>query len=233
MGGTIKVGTVISDGKGHYKQWSGSGWSDIAPPAVGSPTGGRKMSVAEQKMLDEQRQGAQSALEAKVRTQEIAPALRRLKGGPMRGMFLDAAIPSSKGGFLDALGGMVIGGPARLLGAISPQEVADYQQVDRAATLSTRQSETGEKGVQTEGDAARALLAAVTPSNINPDAVTRSILGKADRQISRADFYTKWANKYGLSGLDENGRSVERAFNDVYTATHKPKRGTPTIRRIK
>lgn len=232
MGGTIKVGTVISDGKGHYKQWSGSGWSDIPPPAVGGP-GGRKLSPQEQKELDRQRDGAQAGLEAKLRTQEITPALRRLKGGPMRGMFLDAAIPSSKGGFLDALGGMVIGGPARLLGAISPQEVADYQQVERAATMSTRQSETGERGTQTEGDAARALLAAITPSNIEPGTVTRSIIDKADRQISRADFYTKWANRYGLSGVDEQGRSVERAFNDIYTAAHKPKRGVPTVRRIR
>lgn len=231
MGGTIKVGTVISDGRGHYKQWSGSGWNDIPPPAVGGHT--RKLSTPEQKELDRQREGAQAGLEAKLRTNEIAPALRRLKGGPMRGMFLDAAIPSSKGGFLDALGGMIIGGPARLLGAISPQEVADYQQIERAATLSTRQSETGEKGVQTEGDAARALLAAVTPSNIDPGSVTRSIVSKADRQVSRADFYTKWANRYGLSGLDEKGRSVERAFNDTYAATHKPRRGVPTIRRIK
>lgn len=231
MGGTIKVGTVISDGKGHYKQWSGSGWSDIPPPAVGGPT--RKLSPQEQRELDRQRDGAQAGLEAKLRTNEITPALRRLKGGPMRGMFLDAAIPSSKGGFLDALGGMIIGGPARLLGAISPQEVADYQQIERAATLSTRQSETGERGTQTEGDAARSLLAAVTPSNIDPRSVTSSIISKADRQISRADFYTKWANRYGLSGVDEQGRSVERAFNDMYAATHKPKRGVPTVRRIR
>src|SRR6476469_5205545 len=81
------------------------------PAAPGAPMPVGKLSPQDQKELIKQQEGAAAGLEAKRRIQDIAPSLRRLKGGPWRGAFLDAAIPEGKG-FFDTLGGMLIGGPA-------------------------------------------------------------------------------------------------------------------------
>lgn len=217
-----KAGDTITDGKGHFKQWNGSAWADTA--AIGSPLRPPvKMTAPDKKMLNTQLDGAMAGMEARELIKDIAPAVKRLGGGPFRGMFLDAALPNS-GGFWDKIGSAVIGGPAKVFGALPDDTIKDYQIVNRAANLSTRQSVTGEKGTQTEGDAARALVSTIT-AGTTPEAadqMERDINAKAERQQGRPQFYTVWANKYGLNQPDEHGRDVETAFQQTLNSAGAP-----------
>ena len=195
-------------------------------PAVGAPS--PKLNTTDARDLENQRRGAAAGMEARARIQEIAQPLHRLQGGPWRGMALDAAIPEENGGIMDKIGAALMGWYP------SNQDVQDYQAIRRAAQLSTRQSETGEKGTQTEGDRASALAATVSASTANPDEFVRSITGHADRQQARAEFYNQWATRHGgLAGLDENGKGVEQAFQDQYRQQHAAPAKPARIRRIR
>lgn len=224
--------TATNPKTGQTVVYRGGQWVS-APPAPGAPVMAKKLTSTQDKELDRQRQGAAGAAEAKIRAAESVAALERLDSGPFRGAVLDMAIPTTGGGFWDGLGAAVVGAPMRMTGAINDKTIADYQTANRNATLDTRQSETGEKGVQTEGDAARTLLSTLTPHTADPQEIGKSINEKADRQIARTDFYTRWAQTYGsTAGVDEYGRSVEKAFSDHMIKGAPIVTKKPTIRRV-
>lgn len=227
----FKEGQTARNAKGERIVFKGGEWVRLAP-APGSPVAARKMSKEEQNELNKQNMGAAAGLEAKQRVAETLPAAKRLRGGPWRGAFLDAAIDNG-GGFWDTLGAYAIGAPMRLIGAIPQRDVEDYQTVQRNALLSTRQSETGEKGTQTEGDAARSLAATISARTADPTGTAAQVIGKADRQQKRAYFYTKWANQYGLNNTDEKGRGVEEAFMQSIGSAAPKSGGGVRIKRIK
>lgn len=141
-------------------------------------------------------------------------AIKQLNPGPFRGAFLDAAIPNEGGSILDKIGATVIGGPARALGAISPQDVNSYQRLKGLQSQRVLQEQLAQKGPQTDSDAARLQLTELSPSKTKTvnEQVIRSGQEKAQRAQARAPFYARWANQYGLNGVDASGRSVEQAF---------------------
>lgn len=213
-----------------------------ASPGAPAP---RKLSAQEQRDL----QGAVANAEAtrEVRRDVIGAqaASRRLNSGPWKGAFLDAAIPSPGGGFWDKLGGFVVGGPARLVGAIDNQDVQDYQTLMRAQNEGVLARQLAQKGPQTESDAMRIAMTGLSTGNTH--AQNRVVAGKAqsiaDRASARAQFLTQWANRHGLYGVNERGQSADQAFEQVWRAQHPPanqqtsrprpaRPGTPTIRRV-
>lgn len=213
--------TATNPKTGQKVVYKGGQWVNYSAP--GAPAPARKLSPRDEKELIKQQEGAATALEVRNRVERVAPSAKRLDGGPWRGMFLDMALPNPQGGIMDRIGATILGAPAKLIGAITPQDVEDHQAITRAAVESTRQSETGEKGVQTEGDSARQLAATLTPYTSDSERLVREIFQKADRQVARPDFYTVWANKYGsLSALNEQGKSVEAAFREQYEAPSSP-----------
>jgi hypothetical protein len=235
-GQNLKVGQVVTDGQGNYKQWSGSGWNDIPAPvgkAPGSPV--RALTPQEATALEARRTQLTAANELNQNNQAAIPASNRLNSGPYRGMLLDAAIPNpdNKGGMLDSLGAWTLGPLARMTGAITPQDVQDYQTVKRAENQAVLAKQLPQKGAQTESDAARMAMTGVSTSNSPRQNLTvqRHDAAAQAYLAAKTAFETAWTNKYGLNGLNEQGQDITTAFQHQYNAPSPNAKG-PVIRRI-
>lgn len=205
-----------------------------APSAPGAPVQ-RKLSPQEQKVLNEANAAAQEGQSIQRDYNELDSARKRLGTGPWRGSFLDAAIPTEDGGIMDTLGGWLIGGPARLVGAIDQGDVDAYNTFRRVQSRRVLAEQKQQRGVQTEGDAARIKAGDVgvrASSSANAGAVQR---GRQESQllIDRASALTQWANRYGVNGLNERGQTFQQVFDASRPKPAAPKAGTPTIRRVK
>jgi hypothetical protein len=234
--------TATNPKTGQTLVYRGGQWVN-APAAPGAPAPQRKFSPQEQKVLNETNAAAQEARSVKRDYDEVAAAQKRLDTGPWRGTLLDAAIPTEDGGILDALGGFTIGGISRLTGAIDDKDVDDYNTVRRVQARRVLAEQKQQKGVQTEGDAARIKAGDIgvrSTANANKLAIARGRL-EAQITIDRANFMTQWANKYGVNGVNEKGYTAAQVFDaqaakrraalEAPATGNKPK--GPTIKRIK
>lgn len=232
-----KEGQIATNPKtGQSVVYKGGQWV-ATPSAPGSPIAAPPLSPQDRNMLNTLNSQAANALEIQKQYDAAVPLIHRLKPGPNRGAFLDTATAQDGGGFWDKAGAIAIGGPARLIGAISPQDTEDFQALKAIQARRVLEEQTRQKGVQTEGDAARIKAGDIGPyfdEKTNMDVIARQ-RQVAARAQQRAQFYTKWAQTYGLNKTNPGGDAVETAFNKLINAqpaTAAPKVGGPTIRRI-
>lgn len=209
-------GTIISDGQGHYKIAKGGQWVDYTGPLPGAKaaaTSGRSQQQT-QKFLNELSTEAANAAEVERHYQRARKAVEQLKPGPYRGRFLQAATPEEGGGILDTIGAIVIGGPARLTGAIRPKETDAYQILKGLQSEQVLGKQLLQKGPQTESDAARLQLTEISP-NKSPEAnmnVIQNGIAKTRRIRAKAVFYTKFAQQYGLNGTNDKGETADEIW---------------------
>ncbi len=203
------------------------GWEDVNDPAeirkvLGAKTvdarnkvGGGKQSVQAQNFLNTLSQQAADAAETGVIYKRSQQDINKLNPGPNRGRFLEMATPEEGGGMLDTLGAALIGGPARLIGAITPQETDAYQRLRALQSEQVLGKQLLQKGPQTESDAARLQLTEISPSKSK--AVNQSVidsgLAKTQRVQAKSIFYTKFANRWGLNGVAPNGMTADQLWN--------------------
>ena len=228
-----KTGQTVVYKGGQWVAQMGAGSGVVGSPAP------RKMSPQEQKTLNELNAQAAEAREIQTQYNSAEGAIKRLKPGPFRARFLESALPDENGGVLDTLGAAIIGGPAKLLGAINPSEVSDFQRLRGLQSQRVLSEQIQQKGPQTESDAARMQMTELSPYKDESTnmAVINSGRQKTARIQQRADFYTKFANRYGLNGTDKWGQSVEQAFNSwlARNAQQQPAAANTgvTVRKVK
>lgn len=205
---------------GEVKMWSGKKWED-APAAAGSMlpgapfTPGRQMDPADEKRLAGMNEASRAAPFVDEIYNRAEKAIDKFQPGPYRGMFYDALIPEQGGGFWDGVGG-AIGSVARAAGVLSEEDVKNFQMLKGAQAQRVLEVLKDQKGVQTEGDAVRAMLSDVGPFKSvdeNKQLLQESRV-KTSQAPSRARFYQQWARTYGLSGLDPKGQDVEGAYRE-------------------
>lgn len=189
----------------------------VAVPGGARASGGgaRKMSPQAQIFLNKLSSDAQSAAEVGRLYDRVEGTIKRLKPGPYRNsLLLSPAIPEDEGGVLDKIGAVAVGIPARLSGAVTPQETSDYQTMRAVQNAAVLERQLPQKGAQTESDAARMMLADVSPgkdTEANME-VIRAGRRKIERDQAKAIFFTKWAQKYGHGGLDPQGHSADELW---------------------
>lgn len=186
-----------------------------ATARIAGPGGTRAPVVTEQRNLNELNSSANAAREA-IRTYgNIGPVTRRLRTGPIRGPLLNMVAPPQGGG-LAATAGAIIGAPLRWAGLVSDQDVNDVQRLRGAQSQRVQYLQTQQRGVQTEGDRAYYILSEIGPSNTPEVNQERLVQGTAlaRRAQARAQFSTQWASQRPLNQTDEQGRSVEQAFDE-------------------
>lgn len=212
-------------------------WVSASAPGAPAP---RKFSPQEQKVLNDANDSAQEAQSIQRDYNEADAARKRLGTGPWRGALLDAAIPVEDGGVMDTLGGWIIGGPMRLTGAINQGDVDAYNTLRRVQARRVLAEQKHQKGVQTEGDAARIKAGDIgvrASDAANAGAIARGRL-ESQLLIDRANFLTQWANKYGVNGTNERGQTAMQVFESLANQRRAalgggaPRPGTPTIRRV-
>lgn len=200
-------------------------WEEVTDPAeirkvLGAKTfdaqrkGSKGISPAAQKFLLELSGQAAAAGETERTYNRAMKDVKTLKPGPYRGAFMDVAIPTEGGGILDKLGAAVVGAPARLIGALTQEEVDAYQRLKGLQSEQVLDKQILQKGPQTESDAARLMLTEISPSK--SEAVNKSVIDagkfKSQRAQAKAVFMTKWANKYGINGVSENGNTADQVW---------------------
>lgn len=200
------------------------GWEEVTDPveikkalgvdaanALRKGPAGSKLSVQAQNFLNTLSTQAAEAQETSRLYDQAGTAIKTLKPGPNRGRYLEAATPEEGGGFLDTLGAIAIGGPSRLLGAITPQETDAFQDLRRLQSAQVLGQQLLQKGPQTESDAARLQLTELSPSKSEEvnNRVIESGKAKTDRVRAKSAWYTLWANKYGLNGTDPDGNTAD------------------------
>lgn len=215
--------TIITDGNGNYKILKNGSWVTYSGPVPGatkakSGGGGGKLSAQTEKFLNELSTQAGAANETQRLYEQAQGDINTLRPGPNRGRFLEMAIPEEGGGVLDTLGAVVVGGPARLLGAIDQKDVDAYQRLRglQAGNVLTRQLE--QKGPQTESDAARLALTELSPNKstqVNKSVIQTGI-AKTRRAQAKAAFYRMYANKWGsLQATTPHGYTVDQIWNTM------------------
>lgn len=230
MAGKSLEGTVITDGKGNYKILKGGQWVDHTPKESTTGGGGKKFSPQAQSFLNDLSTQASESAETRRMYERAEGAVNTLRPGPNRGRFLEIATPEEGGGFFDTLGAALVGGPARLIGAITPQDTNAYQSLKALQSENVLGKQILQKGPQTESDAARLQLTEISPSKSGK--VNKEIIEagkrKTDRVRAKAIFYTKFANKYGLNGTSPNGFTADQLWNqagDIITERYFPSKG--------
>lgn len=229
--------TATNPKTGQTIVYRGGQWVSASAPGAPVP---RKMSPQEQKVLNDMNASANEGQSIQRDYNEADAARKRLGTGPWRGALLDAAIPVEDGGIMDSIGGFLIGGPMRLTGALDQGDVDAYNTLRRVQARRVLAEQKQQKGVQTEGDAARIKAGDIgvrASSAANAGAIAR---GRLEAQLlqDRANFMTQWANKYGLNGVNEHGQTAMQVFDAIANQRRaaigggQARPGTPTIRRV-
>lgn len=179
-------------------------------PKGGSVGGAaRKMSPQEQKALNELREysdASNDVLDVSVRARD---ALRRFKPSQTKSNIYDMLTTDEKpSGFFDRVGGMI--GDF----VLDPQDRSDFQTLRALQSSLVLNEQVKQKGSQTESDSARISLTQVSPfkSQSSNEALLGPAITNAMSGANKASFYTRWANSYGLNGLNEAGRSVDEEW---------------------
>lgn len=215
--------TATNPTTGQKVQWDGQHWAAV--PGTGTPGGGGKgkFSPQAQNFLNDLSKNAGSAREVGKLYSNVESSLKAIRPGPYRNrLLLSPAIPEDNGGILDAISGALIGGPARLTGAVTPKEVSNYQTVRAIQNAAVLERQLPQKGPQTESDAARMMLADISPGKdlAANERIINAGRQKIQREQARATFYTKFANKWGLNGVSPHGFTADELWaksGDEYT----------------
>lgn len=211
-----------------YYQNDGSGWKVVNPKA-------NAYDASANSRMKELSIQAASADRADRIYKNVEASTGRFKTGPVRAAMMDAALPDEKGGFWDRLGAATIGTALRGTGAITNQNVTDFQILKAQQAERTAERQVEQKGPQTEADAARYMLADISPYK-TPDA-NKAIINQGRRAIDlqkgRSNFAIKFANRYGLNGVDERGRSMEQAFQESLGVQRPTTDGKWSFERVK
>lgn len=211
-----KVGQTATAKDGRRVQWDGQNWVNAPPVApTGSAAGSGKFSPQAQNFLGELSKNAASAREVGRLYDRIEGAMGRLQPGPYRGrMFLGPAIPEEGGGWLDIPSAAVIGGIAKVTGALKPSEVTDYQTMRAIQNAAVLERQLPQKGAQTESDAARMMLADVSPNKDTKanQEIIRAGRQKIEREQAKAAFYGRWANRYGYQKTNPQGETADEVW---------------------
>lgn len=213
----IAPGAIARNAKGERIQLAEDGqWHRLGATAGGGAKGAsapHSLTVQDRNSLNALLGQAASANETKIQYDSAGKAIKDFAPGPWKGAFYDAMLPQEGGGFMDKVGAM-IGAPLRAIGALPQKQIDAYQRLKGLSSERVLEGQIAQKGPQTDSDAARLQLTEISPykSADANEQVIQSGAAKADRAMARAPFYTQWANKYGLNGVDENGASVEQAF---------------------
>jgi len=224
-----QVGQTATNPKtGEKVKWDGENWVNVA--GSGSAMGGgKKMSVQAQNFLNNLSQQAADAGETRRVYERARQDVKTLQPGPYRGALMQAATPEDNGGFFDRLGAIAIGGPLRLIGAITPQETEAYQHMRGLQSQQVLQAQLAQKGPQTESDAARMMLTELSPGKtaaVNNDVINKGI-SKADRARAKSIFYSHFANKWGLNGVSPHGYTADQLWASDGDRITKSLFGTP------
>lgn len=200
-------------------------WTGVKVDATTPAQNKGKLSVQDNKFLNELRPASQAGIDAQNEYYRAAQAIDRFKPSPWRGKLHDMALPQENGGMGDALGAAVMGPILRGVGVVTPQSVDDFQTLKGLQSERVLSTQLAQKGPQTESDAARMQLSEISPykSKKANVAVIDAGMRKATLGANKADFYTRWVSKYGLNGLDEGGRSVDNAWFEVSRTARNPK----------
>lgn len=209
-------GTIISDGSGNFKISKGGEWVDYTGPKPGATKGqGGKIDKTSEGFLNKLSEDANSARETSKLYDRAEGSLKAINPGPYRNsLLLSPAIPEDDGGWADKLGAMTIGGVAKVTGAVTPNEVSHYQTVRAIQNAAVLERQLQQKGVQTNTDAQRMMLADISANKgmrANQEIIDA---GRAQlkRRQARAVFYTQFANKFGLNGLSPHGYTVDQLW---------------------
>lgn len=200
-------------------------WEDVKDPAeirkvlgakrADKAAGAGTVDKQAQMFLNKLSTEAQSAAEVGRLYDRAEGALKKVKPGPYRNrLLLSPAIPEDNGGILDAISGATLGGVARAIGAVTPEEVSAYQTVRGIQSGGVLEKQLAQKGPQTESDAARLMLTEISPGKdaAANDEIIRAGRQKIKRDQAKATFYTKWANKYGLNGTNPEGETADQIW---------------------
>lgn len=209
------IGTTATNPKtGQKVQWDGEHWAAPAGQTLNTGGKGGKFSPQAQNFLNELSRQAAEAGETRRVYERAKQDVKTLDPGPYRGRFLDMAIPTEGGGIMDNIGAAVIGVPAKITGAITPEEVGSYQHMQGLKSQQVLQAQLAQKGPQTESDAARMALTELSPNKtatVNEDVINKGI-SKANRVRAKAVFYTQFANKWGLNGTTPHGYTADQLW---------------------
>lgn len=210
---------------------AGDGWEDVTDPSeikkvlgtqglnrtlgIGTDPQGRgsgRLSVQDQKFLNQLRPESQSGLDSLNQINQAAASVSRLHTGPVRAALLEARIPNEKGGFFDKLGG--------ILGnwSVPQQDQDDFQRLQGLASEQVMDAQIAQKGPQTEADAARLQMTKISPYKgmaVNK-AVMRNSAISAALAARKTPFYTKWANDHGgVNSVDAAGRTADDVWTQI------------------
>lgn len=182
----------------------------------GSNKGGG-LSVQDNKALNEMRPSHGAALGVNRDYREVARALDRSKMTPAKASWLETWIPRENGGLFDMIGGAI---GQRFL---DPQTVTDFQTLRSLQSKRVMDAQVEQKGPQTESDAARLQLTEVSPYKTKQANIGVMRRGMADATLAKRKlpFFQQWAGKYGLNGMDPQGRTVDQAWGQVADAVYK------------
>lgn len=191
------------------------GWEVVTDPAElrkvlgGSGRGG--LSVQDNKALNEMRDAHSAGLKVNRDYREVARTLDRGNVTPLNASFLKAFIPEEGGGLLDGIGGAI----GSLF--IDQQTRDDFNALRALQSGRVMDAQIAQKGPQTEADAARLQLAEVSPWKSKKANLGVMMRGMADATLAKRKlpFMQQWANKYGLNGVDERGRTADQAWGEV------------------
>lgn len=209
-----RIGQTATNPKtGQQVKWDGQNWVGVTGTGGrGTAPGG--LTPGDRQYLNQLSTEAASAADTERYYLRARGAVRALRPGPYRGRLMQAATPEEGGGIADTLGALIIGGPARLTGAITPEETNAYQILRGLQSEQVLSKQLLQKGPQTESDAARLQLTEISPSKSREanEAIITNGIQRTRRIRARASFYTQWANKYGLHGMNEQGQTADQVW---------------------
>lgn len=218
--------TVWNAGRTAAKKLTGGKWVDVPLGQVGSPVPKPpKLEAQDRTFLNNMTAEAKQAADTLQDYKALEPVIRRFKPGPFRAAFVDANIVNEADGPVVRAGKGLLSAITRPTGMLNDQDIEDYQTITRAKNKAVLEAQLPQKGVQTEGDAARMAMAGISPyKRLGPSLdIFRENIPKAQRQILRDSYYKDWAAKYGSNRTNERGQSVEQAFQaDVAAGKFKP-----------
>lgn len=168
-------------------------------------------------IIDRLRQQADIASRAQIELRQAAKASDRFGPSPERAANVGRAVVRED----DWLPTQLLRQGYAAVTGITPQQIEDYQNLDRyrQARVATIQQE--QKGPQTESDAARYMKSTFGPDKspkINASAVGEAMFNAKFDEL-RPGMYTQWANKYGsLNARNKDGLTVDEWYNNARNA---------------
>lgn len=183
------------------------------------------ISAADQAFINKQREGAQGINKLISDIDAGASTVDRFQPAPGKGILYGAGTPTD-----DDYATTVLA--KKLVGEFLPDDQQENWQrltgLQNSAVLAGQQQQAG---VQTEGDALRQKLTAISPNksvrvNAQVLADARYDAGMAQQ---RPGFYTFWANQNGsLNALNKDGKSADQVWNEFYQQGLAKMRRSPT-----